>query len=209
METTTIYQELNQKVNGYMINAELSPATQTVIARLQQKIIEAFGDSVYIMPLDALHITLMDWVAPLVDYGEDKTDLYERNLPQYDQILNKVIEAVDSIALHFDRIRVSAGAVYLQAHDNGTFQHIRDSFLREAELVPGTKQPPKIIHTTIARFLKEISLADVQKYIADESIDQTELVTRFRLVNETQIPMLGFEVLKSYQLSVSSGVDRV
>ena len=115
---------------------------------------------------------------------------------------------MDSIALHFDTIGVSAGAVYRQAHDHGTFQHIRDSFLRETELLPGTKQPPKIIHTTIARFLKEISLADVQKYIADEVIDQTELVTRFRLVNETQIPMLGFEVLKSYQLSVSSGVDR-
>lgn len=200
MEKTTSYQELNREVTGYMLNAPLAPRNQQHIRTLQQELTNRFGDIVYALPIESLHITLMDWVAPLVDYHQDKDALFQTLFHQYDNTLINVLQDVKSINVTFDTLKVSNGAIFLIGHDDGQFQTIRDSFTRDIELVHGTKKPPTIIHTTIARFIVEADLAPISAFALDYKVEFIEQVDSFRLVNEKKIPMLEYDTLKSYRL---------
>jgi hypothetical protein len=68
------------------------------------------------------------------------------------------------------------------------------------DLVTGTKRPPSIIHATIARFVDEIDLGVVEDFASSQSINFTQHVESFRLVNEKKIPMLDYDIVKEYGL---------
>lgn len=201
MQSTKPYSDLNLDVTGYMLNASLDSHSQEVIHKLQQKFSDRFGKGIYTLSLNALHITLMDWVAPLVDYGRDKDTLFKDLFPEYDTVLTELLDGVSPINVMFDTIGVSSGAIFLQGHDNGQFQAIRDSFTDHASLVPGTKQPPSIIHTSIARFSEQIDLRPVQEFASGLSVNFTQDIHEFRLVNEKKIPMLEYDLVKLYELN--------
>ena len=200
MEQTTPYQDLNLKVTGYMLNAELSDVNQVVVRNLQEKFKSEYGELLYTLPTESLHITLMDWVAPLVEYGKDKTELFQELFDDYDTALVETLAGIGEISVTFDTLKVSSGAIFLIGHDSGQFQSIRDGFLDKIQLVEGTKQPPSIIHTTIGRFMNEVPLEPIQEFALGESINFVQPITAFRLVNEKTIPMLEFELVKSYPL---------
>lgn len=67
-------------------------------------------------------------------------------------------------------------------------------------LLPGTKQPPTIIHCSLARFTQPLDLNDVKDFILQESICFTQEVESFHLVHSMREPMLEFEVLKKFSL---------
>jgi len=201
MEQSQPVEWVNKKFEGYMVQTEFSPANARQVHRLIQDIQAKFGDAVFCMPEASLHITLLDWVAPLVDYGgQNKTELFERVRPSYDNVLAQVIAACGPITVQFDELHVAPTTIYMTGHDRGQFQRIRDEFLDKAELLPGTKLPPKIIHSSLARFIRPIDLAPVQEFIAAKSINITQKVTNFRLVHSTREPMLEFEILKRYKV---------
>lgn len=186
-----------------MVNAEISEKIHYDIYQLQHAFSSAFPNAVWATPANALHITLMHWLAPLTDYGQDKDALFERNFPAYDAVLHESLRRVAPIDILFSRLVVSESAIALVADEksNSTFNEIRQKFLSQAELLKGTNQPPDIAHSTIIRFVGEIPLEEVQK-IADSlqfSIAQT--IDEFRVVRETELPMLNYSVIKSYPLS--------
>jgi hypothetical protein len=201
MELTTSYDELNLGVSGYMLNGALSKSNQVFISQLQKRFSDTFGDTIYTLPFDSLHITLMDWVAPLVDYMMSKDQLFQKLFSQYDEALTEILDNVQEINIHFDTLKVSNGAIFLVGTDNGQFQAIRNAFVDKVSLVTGTKQPPTIIHTTIARFTKEIELDNVQRFALTEFVSFTQSVKEFRLVNEKKIPMLEYDLVKYYALN--------
>ena len=88
MELTTNSSDyLGKSAVGYMINTLLSESSQNEIKKLQEKFVTEFGDLVWTTPLDALHITLLDLLAPLVDYDNDKNTLFENLGSQYNKPL--------------------------------------------------------------------------------------------------------------------------
>lgn len=201
---TQLYTDLNLRVTGYMLNVALDERNQEVVSELQQRLLGEFGDIVWTLPPESLHITLMDWVAPLVDYGRNKDLLFHEVFSEYDSVLHQIISSVDKFDITFNTLNVSTGGIFLTAVDNGEFQKIRSNFTDRVELQPGTKQPPKIIHTTIARFQKEIPLEEVEDFISQQKVHFTQTVGEFRLVNEKTIPMLEYELIKTYPLNYSS-----
>jgi len=201
MEMTTPYEELNKEVVGYMLNSPLSIENYKTIRELQQYFETAFGDAVWNLPLESLHITLMDWIAPLVDYGRDKDNIFREIFSEYDSTLEKLLRNIGEIPIIFSEVHVSNGGVYLTAKDEGQFASIRNEFIDKITLIPGTKQPPSIIHTTIARFTEAVDLKPIQDMIAKESINFTQTIGYFILVRETKIPMLEREVIKTYPLA--------
>jgi hypothetical protein len=204
MSTTKKSQDyLHKYTVGYMVNAAVSEKVHYDIYQLQHAFASAFPNAVWATPANALHVTLMDWLAPLVDYGQDKDALFERNFPAYDAVLHESLRRVTPIDVVFSRLVVSESAVVLVADEkcNSTFNDIRQKFLSQTELLKGTKLPADIAHSTIIRFVGEIPLEEVQK-VADSlqfSISQT--IDEFRVVRETELPMLNYSVIKSYPLS--------
>lgn len=88
----------------------------------------------------------------------------------------------------------------MQGTDNGEFKSIREQFLDKIELLPNTKRPPEIIHSTIARFQKEQELQPIVDFIAREELAFEQVVSSFRLVREAVIPQLEHELIKNYPL---------
>jgi hypothetical protein len=200
MELTQPYVELNKDVVGYMLNSPLSPKNQLIIRDLQEKLENTFGDIIWSLPAKSLHITLMDWVAPLVDYDQDKDRLFREIFDKYDQTFRETTQGVHLIRVTFSEVHVSSGGIYITGTDEGQFDYIRNNFLEKIELLPGTKRPPSIIHTTIARFTSATNLKPIQEFIGGELIQFEQLIDEFVLVRETKIPMLKHEIIETYPL---------
>lgn len=190
----------DQKVIGYIVNTGLSEQLQVVVRQIQDKLLEAFPDAIWAAPPESLHITLMDWTAPLVDYGQDKDELFESIKPKYMKALAGALDHQKSIPIQFDVIEVHPGAIIIKGRDDGSYQKIREKFLDQIALLPGTKEPPRIVHSTICKFMKDIDIEDVKRVLLDESIDLREEVAEFRLVRESKIFLQEYEVVERFQL---------
>ena len=192
---------INQPHEGYVMNTLFSDENATLLTNLMAKIQETLDDAVFCMPQKSLHITLLDWIAPLVNYeGSNKTALFEQIYEKYDEALTEITTAQEPIEVTFDQIHLSPTTLYISGHDNGQFEDIRSTYLEKVELLPGTKLPPKIIHSSLARFTKAIDMSLITSFIESQSISFNQTVAAFQLVHTTKEPMLEFEVLKTYQL---------
>lgn len=187
---------------GYVLNAEFSTENKDTLEALMQLLGQQFGSAVFAMPRNSLHITLFDWIAPLVDYGgADKEVLFSQCQPSYDTALNEILRNQPPITVTFNELRASPSTIFLVGHDDGSFQHIRNQFIDRVELLPNTKKPPEIIHSSVARFTEIIALEGVEQFIRRQRISFTQTVDAFRLVHTSREPMLEFEVLKRYPLT--------
>lgn len=92
MEQTVINHDIGRRAVGYMVNTVPSEENQQKVASLQQRIAKAFGDSVWVTPRETLHITLMDWIAPLIDYRKDKDELFKDIFHSYDEVLSHILK---------------------------------------------------------------------------------------------------------------------
>jgi 2'-5' RNA ligase len=187
---------------GYVVNAEFSDENKAQLQQLIQEMQQILGNAAHCMPPESLHITLLDWIAPLVDYdGADKAGLFEQIKPEYDAAMSEAIASVGQpIEIHFDELRVSPSTIFITGRDNGEFQKIRDEFVERIQLLPDTKRPPQIVHSSLARFTDRISLDGINAFIARHNLDMTQRVDDFRLVHTMREPMLEFEILKRYHL---------
>jgi hypothetical protein len=193
---------LNKAFEGYVVNTQFSAENSSLLSNLIGQLEHEFGQAVFGMPSESLHITLLDWIAPLVDYeGQHKRRLFEKIYPEYHQALTEILRKQAPIQVVFDQIKVSASTIFIVGKDNGQFQAIRDQFIKLVDLQPGTKQPPQIIHSSIARFTKPIQLKAVRAFVSQQTLAITQDVVDFRLVHTSREPMLEYEVLKTYQLN--------
>lgn len=191
---------INQKAIGYLVNSGLSSMLQKHILEIQGALISAFGEKIWCPPVDTLHITLMDWLAPLISYSTPKDKLFEEIYPAYNDALEACLANIGRINIQFDTIRVSKSAVFAVGHDEGQINTIRQEFLRNVSLLPNTKSPPDIIHFSFARFLAQIKIDDIENVLTNCSINATEEVESFRLIRETKLPMLEYRKIKEYLL---------
>jgi hypothetical protein len=186
---------------GYMLNAEFSAENAHLLNTLLDSIKKELGEAIYAAPIDSLHITLMDWIAPLITYDvKDKVALFESIKAQYDAVFTNIVKDVKTITINFNEIRVSPSTIFIVGRDDGEFQDIRERFLKKVELLPKTKLPPTIIHASLARFTKPIELSSVKDFIEPQSISITQNVDNFRLVHSKREPLLEYDIIKRYHL---------
>jgi len=185
-----------------MVNTLLSQSTQDKVRNLQNILVSELRDVAWATPPDALHITLLDWLAPLVDYGDDKEGVFEKIHFEYDAALAGILETIEPINVNFNGAIVSPSAIAIIADEESTqaFNDIRQKFLAKIDLLPNTKQPPNIVHSTIVRFVGEVALGDVKKVVDTLDIAFVEHVDSFQLVRETVLPMMDYSVIKRYPL---------
>ena len=193
---------LGKEAVGYMINAKPSPHARAQIMEWQESLKAKFGDAVWLTPNDAMHVTLMDWLAPLVEYKEDKDRLFHVIFHEYDATLKDILSNVPAQELLFDRVSTSPAAVALVADNAGkTLNRIRDEFVSRVALLPDTKQPPQIVHSTVARFMGSVAVSDIEDFVDTHHPYIIDKIHSFRLVRETRLPMLGYTIIKEYFLT--------
>ncbi|NCN52484.1 2'-5' RNA ligase family protein [Candidatus Parcubacteria bacterium] len=185
---------------AYVLNSKFSKEGVAAISKLHQEISKYFGELAWLLPSQSLHVTLMDWIAPFVQYGEDPDILFKKHGERYISVLEDIVKKEGPISVHFNQINISPTTIFIQGTDDGAYQRIRESFLMKAELLPGTKQPPSIIHASIARFVGVADFPEAEDFIATVPVDFEENIDEFRLVRETILPMQGYEILRTLPL---------
>ncbi len=192
---------VKKSFEGYIMNTLFSDENSAQVMRLVDDISHEFGDAVHCMTKESLHITLLDWIAPLVDYdGKSKEELFTSIYNEYDGALSDILASEESFTVTFDTIHIAPTTIYISGRDDGQFERIRSKYLDSIKLLPDTKRPPDIIHSSLARFTKELDLSVVEAFIKHKSLDFKQTVDSFRLVHTFRQPMMEFEILKTYKL---------
>jgi len=200
-ENTRRHGHLGKESVSYVINSGFSEIATQHIYELQGKIKEKFTDKVWLLPNEALHITLMDWFAPFVDYGDDPDKLFEKYRADYTNELEKILTNQRAIKIHFDSVKTSPVTIFVEGSDDGSFGRIRKEFIASEKLLPGTKPPANIVHTSIARFTGEHSLTEVENFLSTLEVDFTEEIEEFRLIRESKSNMLEYKIIDKFQLT--------
>lgn len=199
---TTPSDWLEKPYRGYVMNTRFSDENSLKVMSLIKDIKAKYGRAVYAVPEESLHITLLDWIAPLVDYdGRDKDELFKSIYESYDRAINEALADEHTFDAVFNAIHVSPTTIFISGHDNGEFERMRSKYLDGVKLLPNTKRPPTIIHSSLARFTEELDLAEVEAFMASRTISFRQRIEDFRLVYTYREPMLEFEVLKTYSLA--------
>jgi hypothetical protein len=196
----TVPVDIHKKSVGYVYNAALSTAGRQQIARLQQKLIRTFPDAFWAAPPESLHITLLDLLTPVTTYDDDPDILYKELKDDYTQALITALQDQTAITVSFDQVKLFPAALIVEGHDNGSFKRLRDNFIKQVTLLPGTKLPPTIIHSTIGKFLKSLPLDVVSAALSGEQLVFKEVIREFRLVRETRVFMLEHQILEQFPL---------
>ena len=137
----------------------------------------------------------------MVDYNKsDKTDLYNELYKSHNEALQEITNKHGRITIHFDQIKVSKDAIFITGTDNGEFDKIRQEFMSSVERPEQSKQPPQIIHSTLARFTLPIGVGPISDFINQLDLTFVQTVEEFELTHVTREPMLDYAVIKRYPL---------
>ena len=187
---------------GIVVNAAFSDENTQTLLNWLMGLQAVAADGIAAPKPDALHITLLDWIAPLLPYGgQDKRELYLELRPVFGPVLKKIIADTAPIDVHFDEIQVKPDAIILVGHDAGQFRDIRELFMDSVTLPVGGKEPPVIIHSSLVRFVPPaIDLGSVQSYASAHPLDLKQHITEFRLIETVREPLQEYRVLDTYQL---------
>lgn len=192
---------IGDEVSGYVVNVPLHPhrpAFAEVVGRIRR-----VDPHAWIVPPTARHITLLDWLSPMVAYDDAKPTLLRRLYPRYDDALAQACAKTPPFTLSFDTLEVGNGVAYVTCREGGGMHRIRSAFVRETTLLKATKEPPRIVHATLAR---NIDPAVKAQYPIRPLVQR---VSSFRLVHETVWPMIEFRTLKVYDLGCRSDTVRI
>lgn len=184
------------------MNTSFSDDNTSLVMSLISKLESKYCNSIYTMTAESLHITLLDWIAPLVDYdGQDKKMLFEKIYDSYDNTMTDIFADEPDFEVVFDTISVGPTTIFISGHDNGSFDRIRRKYIKSVDLIAGTKLPPSIIHSSLARFTEEIDLEEVESFVSSLDVEFIQRIDGFRLMHTSKEPMQEFEILKEYKLN--------
>jgi hypothetical protein len=99
-----------------------------------------------------------------------------------------------------DLAKYLAWAKALAYDAGGIFNQIRAQLVQTLPFPSETKQPPDVVHSSIARYTKELDLSEVQRIIDKHSILFEEIVSEFQLLYPIQPHLLNFDVVRRYSL---------
>jgi hypothetical protein len=63
-----------------------------------------------------------------------------------------------------------------------------------------TKMPPDIIHSTIARFTREVDVDLVRSIVTNFGVNFVETISEFQLLRQTAPHLVNFRVARRYPL---------
>ena len=180
----------------------LSDTIKEAVYSVQAKLAKAFGEDAFWFPRDEqLHVTLAHIISPDGTYGQSIPEIYRQIKDEASAAFAAAIAGQTAPAVCFNLVKSFPTAIILQGHDNGTIQSIRDIFITYLTLPDGTRKPPDIIHITLARFLKPLELAKVEKFIAEKcSLNISAELVEVQLVSERKIFLQDFITIENYIL---------
>lgn len=185
--------------NGCAVVTLFSNNAQQKIEALLAELSRELDGIIWTMPPASLHSTLCEIIQPK-PYTEDKDTIYQAHTGEYQAVLDDVLKKFGPIKVHFNKIEASQHAIVVMAEDGGIFNQIRAELVKKLPFPAETKSPPDVVHSSIARYTKEIDLATVEAAVARHAISFEEIVTEFQLLYPIWPHLLHYDIVKKYPL---------
>ena len=199
MAKTVPTENISRNDVAYVLVAQPSEALQQEIARLLGALEKELPGVIWTMPSGALHFTLYEIIQPK-EYSENKEELYSRHQQEYEELPAKILSSIQPIEVNFNTVEASPYAIIIRGDDDGIFNDIRTHLIKQLPIIAESKLPPDIIHSSIARYVKEADLEQVQEIIKRYPINFKETVTEFKLLKNRIFPLLEYDTIKTYTL---------
>lgn len=173
-------------------------AEQAVVMQTHLK--ELFGDAIWLQKPPSLHITLMEIICDTEYIDKTREQYFQDWYASYNETVKEVLGSIEPFDLHFTELLVSQRAIIIKSADSKVLNDIRKALMERTQLPSGTKVPPDITHSTLARFNKPIDLEEARRLTAEISVNIAEHVTEFSLVRDLGPPDFNGTPMQAYTL---------
>ena len=187
---------------GYVLLALPSMQTRAQIGALLDELSKEIPGVLWPMPQVQLHFTLCVIIQPK-PYSEDKEKLFSLHREDYVNVPDRILSAMPKFTITLDAIEASPQAIIVRSSDPESFNTIRSQLMQHMQLPAETKAPPDIIHSSIARYMREVDLERIQETVARHSIAIKEVVSEFKLIRVEVPPLQKYTVVKRILYSSS------
>jgi hypothetical protein len=202
MEKTIVADWIDEERIGYAVCAFLSPENQQKIADLQAELSKELPGIIWTMPdITQQHMTLFEIVMTFRDYPEDREAIFDQCRAGIEAELKAQLAKQGPITVTLDTLEASSSAIIVRGTDDGSFQRIRDGINSKHLLPEGTRTPPDIIHSSLARYIKEVDVEHVRSVLARYQLKFTQTVTEFEMIRVWRMPM-DYTTLEVYKLAL-------
>ena len=189
--------DFNRETEGYIVIAPLPEHVKNYIGSIQEHLgSELPSSSLWLPEGDQLHITFAHVVSPDAEYDDPREEVFNSLRANAEVAVSHAAGNVTGNRVTFNEIKVFPGAVILTGIDNGTFDRARAIFADEVQAPDETRKPPKIIHTTIARFNEPIALDRVRQAVAEIHPEVAFEIPSLQLIQEHKMYTQSHTVLK-------------
>lgn len=203
MEKTIIAAWIGKEKIGYWVGFFLSPENQQKIADLQAQLHKELPGVLWTMPdITQQHVTLFEIVMCLGEYPENRDAIFERYRSGIVAELEAQLTHQAPITVTLNILEASSATIIVRGTDDGSFRRIRDAISNKHLLPKGTRTPPDIIHSSLARYVKEVDLERVRSVVARHQLKLMQTVTEFEMVKIFRPPM-DYATLEVYGLASS------
>lgn len=188
--------------DGYIIIAPLSAASRAALESLQDQMAAKLpADSLWLPRGEQLHITFAHIISPETEHP-DRPALYRKLGPQVLEILGRMVPTDLDIALELAAVEAFPAAIIAKWRDDGTYARLRERLMQEFTPPQGSRLPPQIIHTTLARFRQEVPMQAVQDAVAALQLPAPaaphEHTTQLQVIHERKIFVQEHDIVATF-----------
>lgn len=174
------------------------------IRRLQLRLLDEFGDAVYVNPTDTLHVTLFEVMGVQCLHNATSPILSTEEHKILIKACSQSIGSSTPVELLFNHVLASEKAIILLADDPSELNSMREQICSILGKTLPYKAPPQIAHCTIARFNQAIPLSVVNEFLRPISIRAKYSMREYQLVNGHRVPLLRYDVLDRFVADLSN-----
>jgi|GEM_PF-1612279 len=182
MQETNPLDNYNEPITYFGIAYTLTKEDNDRLGLIDKAIQERLKDVIYFAPDGSRHITIMNLTSVVDGYKDHNVmQFIESNIGLYRDRLKTITGSLDPFEVRLTRLQAGSGAIILRGEDQGQISKIRDG-LTDLPLLGGRIIDSGFIHSTQARYKRQVLVSDVRKQLEDIEVDIPIVMDRIGLV---------------------------
>ena len=155
-------------------------------------------ESLWLPKNEQLHITFAHVISPDSKYKIDRTKLWKDLHPEVKRALEEITKKPLNIEVQFNELLSFQASIIVKGYDNGSYDKLRNKFIKLFNLPDESRRPPNIIHATVARFRNELPFDNVKTVTDGIGVSFTDSTQKLQLIHEEKIFVQSHSVISSF-----------
>ena len=182
MEATIILNNYGQPITYFGVAYTLTKEDNDRLGSIDKAIKERLKDIIYFAPNGSRHITIMNLTHVAEGYKDKEVmRFFEENSGLYRARLKSITNKLNPFEVKFTHLQASTGAIVLRRQDQGQIEAMRDE-LMDLPRLNGRIIDAGFIHSTQARYKKQVAISEVRERLDDIEVDIPITIDKIGLV---------------------------